>query len=392
MFFTVSATVLMLGLCVDGFSPLSIKRGVLPLAFSENSQAFFPLSTQQTTPYTFLGPKNNDNKWLLRASSQNDDDDSTDDREGMADAFSSLDSLSADDFGAPTKKDNDIMSKKMLELQKALQEEENVGPVELETEEEMKAYTNMFNELQSDGEQKMYDSIIGDMGGTKKKITIDKSVLDDADGIGSQLEDDSALAEQLIVNVSDDSKDLIEKAVKEALAEAKTMGAPTASSDPNSILNDEEMMKDLNAVFEKANEQLLAGVAEIKTEQDALSQESADKRSNTVDEEEKRLANAQKSVTRLVDSVKKETQEVEKAVAQLKEAQVEFNKDPMMRAADLKAGGIVKQGALVGTLLFSSRALGDLVAIGGVDGSSHAAAAAIQAVIAIACAAYFFFF
>ena len=90
--------------------------------------------------------------------------------------------------------------------------------------------------------------------------------------------------------------------------------------------------------------------------------------------------------------MKKETEEVEKAVAQLKEAQGEFNKDPLMQAADLKAAGIVKQGALVGALLFSTRAMGDIIAIGGVDGSSHAVAAAIQAVIAVACAAYFFFF
>lgn len=402
MVFAVSA-VLLLSLCVDGFSPLRVNRGISPLTLSETTRLLSALPTQHASLHLYLGLKKNDNKWLLRASPQNDDDKS-DDREGMADAFRSLDSLSASDFlddgidtptTTPTNTDNDILAQSMLELQKSLKEEE-VGPAELETEEEIKIYSDMFNELQGDGEQKMYDSIIDGMGGQKKKAvekgTTEGSTLNDADEIGFQLEDDSVIAEQLTANISDDSKELMEKAVKEALAEAKTMGAPAASSDPNSILNDEELMKELNEVFDKANEQLLASIAEIKEEQNTLSQESADKRSKRVNEEEQRLAEAQQSVSRLVDTVKKETEEVEKAVAQLKEAQGEFNKDPLMQAADLKAAGIVKQGALVGTLLFSTRALGDLIAIGGVDGSSHAVAAAIQAVIAVACAAYFFFF
>ena len=67
--------------------------------------------------------------------------------------------------------------------------------------------------------------------------------------------------------LSQDSKDFMEKAVKEALAEAKTMGAPVSSSDPNSIFKDEEMMKELNEIFDKANDQLLASIAEMKEEQ-----------------------------------------------------------------------------------------------------------------------------
>ena len=123
-----------------------------------------------------------------------------------------------------------------------------------------------------------------------------------------------------------------------------------------------------------------------------MSEKSATKRSERVTDEEQRLAEAERSVSRLVDTVKKETLEVERALADLKEVQGELEDDPLMKAADLKAAGLVKQGALVGTVLFTARALGDLIAIGGVDGSAHATAAAIQGIIALFCAAYFFFF
>ena len=123
-----------------------------------------------------------------------------------------------------------------------------------------------------------------------------------------------------------------------------------------------------------------------------MSEKSATKRSERVTDEEQRLAEAERSVSRLVDTVKKETLEVERALADLKEVQGELEDDPLMKAADLKAAGLVKQGALVGTVLFTARALGDLIMIGGVDGSAHATAAAIQGIIALFCAAYFFFF
>lgn len=108
--------------------------------------------------------------------------------------------------------------------------------------------------------------------------------------------------------------------------------------------------------------------------------------------EEERLAEAQGSVGRLVEKVKAETAEVEAAMAELEAAQGKLLDDPLMKAADLKGAGIVKQGALVGALLFTLRSVGDLSMIGGPDGASHGVAAVFQGVIALACAAYFFFF
>ena len=121
-----------------------------------------------------------------------------------------------------------------------------------------------------------------------------------------------------------------------------------------------------------------------------MTEESAKVRSDSLKNEEQRLAEAEGSVSRLVGKVKEETQEVEKAVADLKMAQEELLQDPLMKAVDLKSGGMVKQGALVGTLLFSFRSLGELLLMTGPNGADHGVAAAVQGVIAVACAGYFF--
>lgn len=89
--------------------------------------------------------------------------------------------------------------------------------------------------------------------------------------------------------------------------------------------------------------------------------------------------------------VKEETLEVEKAMEDLQKAQEQLLDDPLMKAADLRSGGIVKTASLAGALLFSFRSFGELLLLTQPNGADHGMAAAIQAVIAVACAAYFFF-
>ncbi len=60
-------------------------------------------------------------------------------------------------------------------------------------------------------------------------------------------------------------------------------------------------------------------------------------------------------------------------------------------ALDLKKGGLIKQSSLIGGLLFGSRAITELIlVVGSPYGDEHFIPAVIQAVIALACAAYFF--
>ena len=97
-----------------------------------------------------------------------------------------------------------------------------------------------------------------------------------------------------------------------------------------------------------------------------------------------RLAAAEASMTQMLKKVNQETAEVEKAMQDLKRAQLEDNQggtgDFLLQ---LRQGGIPKQAALVGTVLFGVRALTDAV-------TGNLVAAGIQIVLALACAAALF--
>jgi hypothetical protein len=121
-------------------------------------------------------------------------------------------------------------------------------------------------------------------------------------------------------------------------------------------------------------------------------------RSSSIEAEERRLVEAEESVSRLVSKVRQETQEVEKAVLNLKDTQEKMSEDPLLQAAALKRAGILKQAALIGAMLFTFRSLGDLGSMLSSIGSSsdgliasHGYAAAIQGIIALVCAVYFKF-
>ena len=124
-----------------------------------------------------------------------------------------------------------------------------------------------------------------------------------------------------------------------------------------------------------------------------MSRTTALGRSSSIEMEERRLVQAEQSVSRLVSKVRQETEEVEKAVLNLKDAQIKMSADPLLQAAGLKRAGILKQIAFVGIILFTFRSFGDFVSFIGSpsDGgaASHGSAAAIQGLIALVCAAYF---
>lgn len=98
----------------------------------------------------------------------------------------------------------------------------------------------------------------------------------------------------------------------------------------------------------------------------------------------------------MIQKVAKETEEVQKAMEELERAKSEASSGGGSKAIedsalDLKKGGIVKQSALVGVLLFGSRAFTEtILAIGSTNGGDHTMAALLQRAIALACVAYFF--
>lgn len=119
----------------------------------------------------------------------------------------------------------------------------------------------------------------------------------------------------------------------------------------------------------------------------ASAEEKANAASQNVGGDAKRFLQAESSMAAMLEKVNKETAEVEAAVSELKRVQKELDNDPISK---LRSGGIVKQGALAGVLLFSVRSIVDTISA--LSGSADMLAPAlIQGFIAIACAIVFFF-
>ena len=374
------------------------------VAAGNASVGAFTISASRTTR------KINFNKPRLH---QQKDDENEDERSGMQDAFASLDDLSALDIGTAAKSSESKIKVDLgsVDIDQILKEKEKDGPM---SQDEINLYKDMYQEVEADGGESVYGDILGDMmgspsnaenkevqkGGTsgkgfgKPKTSSPAKPLNDADGIGALSEDDK---DQLTaVELSGDTDEFMRRALEEALDDAKDQTeslAGKANMIDESILQDEEFMREINAVFERANEKLLEGVSEIREEQAALSAASASDRDQNLQSEEARLKEAEGSVSRLVEKVRLETLEVEKAVADLKTAQDSLGEDPLFQAAGLKKAGIVRQSALVGTILFSFRSVGELLLmVQGTNVEGHGASAAIQALIALACGAYLLFF
>jgi hypothetical protein len=127
-----------------------------------------------------------------------------------------------------------------------------------------------------------------------------------------------------------------------------------------------------------------------------LAQASAERTAKRVEAamavDQARMEAARISMSRIIGNVKNEEIEVQQAVAELQKAQSELNNDPLMKLFNMKQGGVVKQGAFVGAMLFGFRSAIETVAMLGLDGESHTTAALIQGALALSCALYFFVF
>jgi len=305
-----------------------------------------------------------------------DGDEEGDDRPGMEDAFRALNSLTS--LGAEEASSTEVGSGMTLSTEDAeALIKSNPGE---NAEAELKVYSDIYDEVQI-GDDEIYDDILEEMTGEMTG----KSVINDADGIGAALIPDES--EQLTaVELSMNTEDLMEKAVKEALEEVQNKSPGNVSLD----MDDEDLKTEIKAIFDKGNEKLMKSFALIKEEQNTLSKANAESRSKAMQLEEERLAEAEGSIARLTENVEKEFAEVQKAVAELQAAKEKLDNDPLSKAADLKKAGIVKQSTLVGAVLFSLRSVGDFAMISGPNGASHVMPAVIQGVVALVCAAYFF--
>lgn len=256
--------------------------------------------------------------------------------------------------------------------------------------------------------------------------------------------DTAASEEDIVADLKSDiltatkpkTDELMGRAIDEALQEAQKQAGGEVVMDKESLLDNEEIMSEIEKIFDKANAQLLEGLEEIRTEQVrlflvimswlslsrtppllkgltrfsssshilcslslllpqmSLARESAERISKVsqdkMEEEEQRLVAAQANMQKMLSRVNKETQNVEKAIEDLRKAQIESEGSLDGQLSDLKSGGLIKQATLAGTLLFTFRAGIEIVAFLTGD-MSHAMPALLQGALAITCMVGFFF-
>jgi hypothetical protein len=177
-------------------------------------------------------------------------------RDGMAGAFRELDALGSledDDDSQPAKMMNDSV-KGFHEVDLVLPASEMKPST---PEAEVRLYKDMYIESEK-GETELYADVLSDMGGT---ISVSKK---DAP---SKEENDPLELIDALERTPEDLDMFMNNALAEALAEARAKTPEELKADAENALDDEEMMKEIQEVFEKANKELLASLEDIRTEQ-----------------------------------------------------------------------------------------------------------------------------
>ena len=218
---------------------------------SSSSFSFSSLSKEENKRRSFLDYNHHHPLFAEKdgrgSSSSSDDGAGGELSKGMEEAFRQLGDLSSlgdDSFAVPERKlkQDEAFAKAMQELDlKGIQDSAEGKTVpEVTPEAEAALYSDMAAEISNVSEMDLIDDVKSDLG--SKETTLFPSF-------------DPETRE---------SEKFMEKALDEALQEAKAKGA---ADDKESILDNKEIMKEIEAIFDRANEQILEGLEEIRAEQ-----------------------------------------------------------------------------------------------------------------------------
>jgi hypothetical protein len=180
---------------------------------------------------------------ILRATS---DDDATD--PGMADAFRKLEDLDSfiDDAEEATHVPASQPNPTFSSPDDPLPSVEPATP-----EKEVQMYKDMVKDLELHNEDDLYSNVLADMGGSAPK--------ESAGPTTSPINIDVVMSDTTIT----ETEEFMNKALKEALAEVKGNNPSAAES----ILDDKEIMKEIEAIFERGNDKLMESLEVIRQEQ-----------------------------------------------------------------------------------------------------------------------------
>jgi hypothetical protein len=124
-------------------------------------------------------------------------------------------------------------------------------------EEEVKMYAQMVQELEENKEDDMYSNVLTEMGGKVSSSTNPPS--------SKRVITTTSTSSTTTSSPPPMDEAWMNQALQEALDEAKKT-SPT-DFDRQSVLNDQELMKEIVQVFDQAHDKLIAGLDEIRNEQ-----------------------------------------------------------------------------------------------------------------------------
>jgi hypothetical protein len=229
----------LLAVCLEtndaAFAPGSLVRGTNNAG---QSSAFLTMPKRQT---------GNARQIAMRAESDDDDEEDAI-VPGMADAFRQLGDLDSLGDGEEAKPASQPIKKPTLSSP-----DESLPSVEPPPpEKEVQMYKAMVKDLEQQNEDDLYSNVLADMGGSAsaepKESQASPTTSVDV------IESDTTLGE---------TEDFMNQALNEAMKEVKLNNPSIAES----ILDDKEIMKEIEVIFERGNEKLMTNLEEIRQEQ-----------------------------------------------------------------------------------------------------------------------------
>lgn len=171
----------------------------------------------------------------------NDQEDDSSSDPSMADALRRLESLeSLDDFPdrlpPKTSKSDGIPGS----------ENSPYNPPSVPMEKEVQLYQDMIKELETTDEQELYDAILSEMGASRDDTWPASTIVD--------LEDELS---------GENNEAFMNQAFQDAMNELEREN-PSVTRD---IFNDKELMREIEAIFERGNEKLMESLEDIRKEQ-----------------------------------------------------------------------------------------------------------------------------
>jgi hypothetical protein len=225
--------------------------------YGSTSVRAFGVSRQRNHPRLPLvtpSPTSVSSSVLLLAAKRDDEEEDERVGDGMERAFRELDALKSLDDGKPKPKIDDNR-KGFAKAMEDLEKEDLNAPPPAPPEAEVKLYSDMVTELEGKDEDVLYSDMLSDMGGKAKAKQVSAPVIEDAS------------LDVPITSSSEDMDAFMNKALKEAVDEARKKTPKELAASAENILDDKEMMKEIEEVFDKANKELLDSLEEIRREQ-----------------------------------------------------------------------------------------------------------------------------